>query len=116
MLIQNMMNLRNRLKFLILLVAFLIVACSGSDKIEIHSSDIREIQLVSANSNKTMPLSELFEIESYIPLETGDSTFIGEISRLLVLDDAIWIMDEISNQIMGFSDEGKLFTVIDEKG
>src|SRR5690606_19338565 len=58
----------------------------------------------------------LYEIESYIPLETDDEVFIGEISKLMVVNDTIWILDNMVEQVMAFSGEGKLISVINQKG
>ena len=92
------------------------ISCTGSEKKMGQLPDVKEISLVSANTNKTMPLSALYEIESYIPLDTGDSILIGEISKLMVKNDAFWILDKMSARILGFTDDGKLFTAIDRKG
>lgn len=72
--------------------------------------------LISDREDKTMPLSALYEIESYIPLETDDEVFIGEISKLMVVDDTIWILDNMLEQVLAFTSTGKLLTVIKQKG
>lgn len=79
-------------------------------------TNISEVNLKSENTNKTMPLSELYTIEQYIPLITGDSVFIGEISKLIIKNNNFWILDRITSKIFGFSKEGKLFTLIDREG
>lgn len=79
-------------------------------------TNISEVSLKSENTNKTMPLSELYTIEQYIPLITGDSVFIGEISKLIIKNDNFWVLDRITSKIFGFSKEGKLFTLIDRVG
>ena len=91
-------------------------SCSDSGQVDNDVSQVKEIKLVSDQADRTMPLSALYEIESYIPLETGDEVFIGEISKLMVVHDTIWILDNIVEQVLGFSGEGKLITVINQKG
>jgi hypothetical protein len=93
-----------------------LTSCSDPDQVENDVSQAKEIKLVSAKADKTMPLSALYEIESYIPLDTGDEVFIGEISKLMVVNDTIWVLDNIVEQVLGFSGEGKLITVINQKG
>ena len=91
-------------------------SCSDSGQVDNDVSQVKEIKLVSDQADRTMPLSALYEIGSYIPLETGDEVFIGEISKLMVVHDTIWILDNIVEQVLGFSGEGKLITVINQKG
>src|SRR5690606_5565732 len=91
-------------------------SCSDADQAGNDESQVKEIKLISDQAEKTMLLSALYEIGSYIPLETGDEVFVGEISKLMVVGDTIWILDNIVEQVLGFSDQGKLITVINQKG
>ena len=102
--------------YITLISSLFFVSCSASNEVEDKLSEAKEIKLVSAKADKTMPLSELFEIEAYIPLETRDDVFIGEISQLIVANNTIWILDNMVEQVLGFSEEGKLITVINQKG
>lgn len=93
-----------------------LTSCSDSGQVDNDVSQVKEIKLISDQTDRTISLSALYEIESYIPLETGDEVFIGEISKLIVVHDTIWILDHIVEQVLGFSGEGKLITVINHKG
>src|SRR5690606_733202 len=94
----------------------ILTSCSESNQKRNDAPQIEEVMLISDREDKTMPLSALYEIESYIPLETDDEVFIGEISKLMVVNDTIWILDNMVEQVMAFSGEGKLISVINQKG
>ena len=53
---------------------------------------------------------------SYIPLETGKNFLISKISQLYVTVEDIFILDELQNQLMRFSAEGKFENMIGRKG
>lgn len=102
--------------YLLLLSPVLLLSCYDTDQSEDGILDVKQIKLESETGDKTMPLSDLYDIESYIPLQTSDDMFVGEISKLMVVNDAIWILDNIVGQVLGFSEEGELMTVINQKG
>ena len=98
------------------LLHFFLTSCSESSKTANDISPVKEIKLISSLTESTMPLSALYEIESYIPLDTGEEVFIGEIGKIMVVRDTIWILDPIVEQVLGFTADGKLVTVIAQKG
>jgi len=92
------------------------MSCSDSNQTRNDAPQVKEIKLKSDRADKTMLLSALYEIQSYIPLETGNEVFIGEISKLMVVHDTIWILDNMVEQVLAFTNTGKLITVINQKG
>ena len=65
---------------------------------------------------KRAPLSEMASAVEYIPLETSDSTLIGNIEKLIVWKDRYYIWDNLTETIFCFDGNGKYLNRLYRKG
>lgn len=104
-------------------ILFFFLQCTSEQRIRdraVHDSldygQTDTIHLTANQKEMVKPMSELYEIVEYIPLETSDSILIGEISKLIVVDSQFWILDRITEAVYGFTKKGKFITKIAHKG
>ncbi len=94
-----------------LLLAFCIISCSGSKT----EKDLTKIDIVgNLGNSRVIPLSEIATDISYIPLETTDSSLIGNIRLVLYENGCIYIVH--SGIISLFDENGKFIRNIDRRG
>ncbi|MGE4569011.1 MAG: 6-bladed beta-propeller, partial [Bacteroidales bacterium] len=60
--------------------------------------------------------SEVIELDHYVPLETNDSCLFGDIKKILIKEDLIFVMDKANKTIMIFDQTGKFKAKIDHAG
>lgn len=68
------------------------------------------------NTEKIENLSEVAKNISYIPLETKDSSIIGQIAKIIIREKTILVYDGLLKNILLFNAEGKFLRKISERG
>ena len=90
----------------ILSCLFLLLNCSKNRDKVYKSNNYISLKLTPSNEERTLPMSEIFSIVEYIPLESTNESFFGTISQLKVDNDNIFIFDELTNSIICFHISG----------
>jgi hypothetical protein len=105
----------NMFKILIncILILFVFVACTGN-KIE-DSKDVTTIKLVY-EEGKVIKQSDFMESRHVILLEDTDEKYIGEISKLYIVDSLFIIEDQITRSAFFYTQQGKLISKIQSHG
>lgn len=117
------------MKYLIFLICLIVcVGCKRNPPIQplkLELSDAKEMS-VPSNEPYVIDISQPIEVTTenlcakmnkinYIQLDSKE--LIGEISKMIVTDDKIYIMDSfVSQQVFVFDKKGKLLFCIDQKG
>lgn len=95
-------------KLSISLIALAFIACQSSEqKVQTRY----EINIDSIS--KALP--ELEQIR-YIPLETTDSSLIGDVDKILYQDNKFYILDKVGKKILIFDQDGKNIQIIHQVG
>lgn len=102
------------MKNIILTILALCLSCTDkttkSDKSTI-------IHFLPSQEENTAPMSDVFTIKKYVPLEVDDETLIGDISKLITTVDKYIIFDNVSMRIFIFDREtGKKVGIIEAIG
>lgn len=71
---------------------------------------------VENRSGRPFNISEISDTVTYIPLQTNDSIIIGNIRRLIVISDTMYIWDDTSDEIYCFNSNGEYIYRISRKG
>jgi hypothetical protein len=103
---------------LILLMIFF-CSCGRNNQGEKDNSDsVLEIDLLSEPESTVTKLSEIAENVEYIPLETTDSTLIGDLVRKIVnTDNRIYLLNSgLESEILCFNTNGKFYFKINRSG
>ena len=79
--------------FILLLSLLVLSSCGKSNS---NSSDGVVTIEIGSPDKKEVKLSSLVDSVSYIPLETKNDLLIGQLAKLVVSDDYIYILDELS--------------------
>ena len=74
------------------------------------------IEIALPKEKITFIPSEVIEIDHYVPLETNDICLLGDIEKILVRDNLIFVMDQTNQKIMIFDHTGKFKAKIDHAG
>ena len=74
------------------------------------------IEIALPKEKVTFIPSEVIELDHYVPLETNDSCLFGNIQKLLIREDRIFVMDWANKVIMIFDQTGKFKAKIDHAG
>jgi hypothetical protein len=94
----------------------LIASCAKSEKFE-KNSRFYTINLDEQNSEQSIALSSIFNGVEPIVLETTDESLIGEVSKLEVSDDYLFVLDNsISRKLFVFDKIGKFVKTIGDQG
>jgi len=95
-----------------------LVSCSPSNAKNrtFEASKIIRINLSDIDKENMEHASNFVNHVSYIPLETNDMCLIGEITKLIVRDDKIYIHDKMTNKLLKFSITGKFESAIGNIG
>jgi len=73
--------------------------------------------IVDVNKSSDIQLSELYEALEYVVLASEEETLIGSVDKIMVIDDAIYLLDEeISQSLYKFERSGTLIWKIDQQG
>lgn len=106
------------MNILFYLFSALLFFCSCGQNIKNKETE-QTIHLKAVPEEKTAPLSQLLEIKRYIPLETPahKGGALGNISKLIVTEDAFIIFDEFSMSVFIFArSSGQLRGLITAQG
>lgn len=100
----------------IILILFLLIGCKPSNKAD-KVGEYNLIHLkVSDKEPKGLVDTLLFENSEIIKLQTTDESIFGEISRLYVVDDLIFILDRYLGKILIFNRDGDFINTIHNIG
>ena len=81
----------------------------------VFTSD-RPMEIALPKEKVTFIPSEVIELDHYVPLETNDSCIFGDIEKILIREDLIFVMDGANKTIMIFDQTGKFKAKIDHAG
>jgi len=103
---------------LLLLVAFFCFCSRNSHCEKEGSESVLEIDLLSEPESGITKLSEIAENVEYIPLQTTDSSLIGDLVRKIVnVENRIYILNSgLQSEILCFNTDGKFCYRIDKSG
>lgn len=97
--------------YLVMFSAFML-SCSESELK--HSSSLIE---VNVSSKLKLEFTDIFESVEIIPLETTDDVLIGGITKTLIVDDLIFVLNKsATNNIFCFDKSGKLIFKKESEG
>lgn len=111
---KNRLPLLNQLAFFLVTFSFLF-GCNNQNKDENGKHQITVINALD-KSNQVQSLLELFELSRIVELKTEPDKVIGKIKRLKVIDDNIFIFDNIRNTVYRFNSDGEFLNFIGQKG
>lgn len=102
------------MKNIILTILALCLSCTDKTTKSDKSTIIR---FLPSQEENTAPMSDVFTIKKYVPLEVDDETLIGDISKLITTVDKYIIFDNVSMRIFIFDREtGKKVGTIEAIG
>ena len=102
------------MKNIILTILALCLSCTDKTTKSDKSTIIR---FLPSQKENTAPMSDVFTIKKYVPLEVDDETLIGDISKLITTIDKYIIFDNVSMRIFIFDREtGKKVGIIEAIG
>jgi len=96
----------------------LLFACNNKSEYPDNSQGIKEL-VFKNNFNKYSQLSEFLDVEKVIPLQLTDSSIVGKVDKVILLEDlsGLLVLDKTSAQkVFHFSDNGKYLGQIGSKG
>lgn len=103
-------------KIIILMLTICSFSCA-TDKKEEKERDIVNLSVTGINEDyKFLKSSEILDLKRMVPLETTDSTLIGEIQRIRIQDSLIFVMDRTTKSALLFDNTGKFITKIGAPG
>lgn len=98
---------------IILLIMLVLYSCSRENKANHDDLEIYPLR----EKNSEIKLNQLFSGFDFIALETTDKAFIGNISKLIVIDDNIFILDNShAKKIFIFNTNGKFIRTVGKLG
>lgn len=121
-------NIINWKHLLIILTIFslLVISSCKSKKDSVSQDDNASINLTIKSQKdlivtfkevyENVTASEIFDSISYINLETTPSCVIGDIRKIILTNDRIYIFDALSNSILCFDNNGLFKSKFDNKG
>ena len=105
-------DLKNIL-LIVIICPISMLSCTHQKKV---NTKIPQINLSKAYDGKAVNLSSFANSIEYIPLETTDSSFIGQISQIQLTKDYIFVTDRILDRMLIFDRSGKFLNQIGSKG
>ena len=100
---------------MIISYAVVSVGCKSTKEEEVLK-DYPTIKLDLSNEPVFIRPDSLLGEKVIIPLETTEESIIGEINKLEIVHDTLYILDEDQNMIFLFDKTGKYITRIDDVG
>jgi hypothetical protein len=97
--------------FLLILMGFLFLSC-------IHEKFDSSVDVLTFDykSKSVIKLSEFIRDITIIPLETSNISIIGNISKVQLFGDKVYILDDLSNSLFMYDTSGKFVDKIDKAG
>lgn len=108
-----------RTKLVILLMIFLVSCGRESSREKDNTGSVLEIDLLSEPESGITKLSEIAENVEYMPLQTTDSSLLGDVVLKIVnIDNRIYILNSVEDEdeILCFNTDGKFSYKINKTG
>lgn len=103
-------------KILILLYLFF-VGCNNGTKKEIFTTDSQlELKKIELDQMPVNSFNSLFTLEAYVVLKTPFDSPIGEVSKVILADNKIFVLDKAQDCIFIFDKSGNHLNLIQNKG
>jgi hypothetical protein len=99
---------------ILLLLIFIIIGCGSSDKEKHTAKNI--ITLSDDELDKQYKASDIFADITLIPLETTDESIIGYVSKMVIVDSVIYILDGQTKSLLMFDMQGHFLSKIHNVG
>lgn len=100
--------------FMFILLFSILLSCS---KVSQENKEAVVTIAISKDSCRTFQFSKYLENPVFIPLETSQNSMIGQISKLEITDDYIFILDkDITKNLFLFAKDGKFIRKIGRQG
>ncbi|MDC1106579.1 6-bladed beta-propeller [Prolixibacteraceae bacterium] len=105
------------MKIIILfLLPIFFISCTINDKAtSVDKESIVKLEL-DLDMSGEIKLSTLFDSVQYIPLETTESSLIGDVRKVIIKDKMIFIQDYESNSLNIFNGDGKFISKLQKIG
>ena len=103
------------MKYITLMFLFVLSGCANNIHKE-SSVKLKEIYVNLNNTAKNQDLSGIISEIEYIPLETNDSSLIGNIDKLIAYNKGYIILDKKRNKIFHFDKDGNFLSNIGALG
>ena len=100
---------------IIVLVSLIFFSCTNSEKHQ-HIENKR-INLPPLKEEKIEKMSNLFDVKRYVPLQTVENKYVGEISKLITTSAKYIIFDAVSMRVFIFDKEtGNVINIVEALG
>src|SRR5690606_36238678 len=95
-----------------------IAGCNKKDNIRerFHDTDIKVIHIESPWNDSTIFLSSLVSDVSVLPLEYNEASMLGEVVKLKIHDDKIYVQDKHKSSLSVFDITGRFLNQIGRQG
>src|SRR5690606_23239585 len=95
-----------------------IAGCNKKDNIRerFHDTDIKVIHIESPWNDSTIFLSSLVSDVSVLPLEYNEASMLGEVVKLKIHDDKIYVQDKHKSSLSVFDINGRFLNNIGRQG
>jgi hypothetical protein len=93
------------------MIAILFISC-GNERA--NSPD--NVLSIDYRLNSRIRLSEFVNEMTIVPLETSDSCLIGEITKIRLFDNKVYLLDMLSNSVFVYDISGKFVNGLNEAG
>lgn len=86
--------------------------------LEVDKSSMKKISIIDNYNQNQLELKGKTTIETawYVPLETTEKNLIGDITKIEITENKIFILDDRTSNLFVFSKDGKFLNRIGEKG
>ncbi|MDX8339750.1 6-bladed beta-propeller [Draconibacterium sp. IB214405] len=101
--------------FFTIIISCLFFSCEPNKE---YKSTNKHVTIINSlnRTNEAKSILDLFELKNIVELKTEPDKVIGKIKRIKVVDDNIFIFDNIRNTVYRFDLEGRFLNFIGQKG
>lgn len=99
-------------RLIIIVVCLSLTSCTKVDR----KSTVKEIRVNNFPKNLTVNFEKYFDSSGVIALETSTVSLIGDINRISIFNEHIYILDRATNSVFIFDKTGKYISKIHEIG
>src|SRR5690606_35511105 len=92
------------------------VSCSAKKSEQTGDTDVKVIHIESPWSDSTIFLSSLVSDVSVLPLEYNEASMLGEVVKLKIHDDKIYVQDKHKSSLSVFDITGRFLNQIGRQG
>ena len=97
-----------------MLLAFLMLHCAPETS---TGEEDYTLLTIDVNGEDSLLTSQIYDDITYIPLETTEECILGEINKIISVEEFIFILDsEVNEALFTFSNDGTYFDKIDKLG